>query len=171
MVDFTEEQKAQIEKEKQEAIDKALADKEAELKKRHNEEMANLRTKSKEEKDKAVKDAIENAKLTEEERVKKELEEKHKAEQEELAQLRLEKKLNERGKKLVDAGVPEMLKNDSRLINAEDDKVDEVIKTIKDEWVKVAQKGGVVDTNVRGGGSNDNKNDDFAQFRGAGIRK
>ena len=171
MVDFTEEQKAQIEKEKQEAIEKALADKEAELKKKHDGEMANLRAKSKEEKDKAVKDAIENAKLTEEERVKKELEEQHKADQEELAQLRLEKKLNERGKKLVEAGVPDLLKNDSRLINAEDDKVDEVIKTIKDEWEKVSQKGGIVDTNVRGGNPNDNKQDKFAQFRGAGLKK
>ena len=170
-MDFTEEQKAQIEKEKQEAIDKALADKEAELKKKHNEEMANLRTKSKEEKDKAVKDAIENAKLTEEERVKKELEEKNKADQEELAKLRLEKKLNERTKKLVDAGVPELLANDTRLINAEDDKVDDVIKSIKDDWEKIVQKGGVVDTNVRGGGSNDNKNDKFAQFRSAGLKK
>ena len=170
-MDFTEEQKTQIEKEKQEAIEKALAEKEAELKKKHNEEMSNLRVSAKAEKEKAVKDAIENAKLTEEERVKKELEEQNKADREELAQLRLEKKINERGKKLVEAGVPELFKNDSRLINAEDDKVDEIIKTIKDEWVKVAPQGATVSTNVNNGGNGGKQTDTFAKFRNEGIRK
>lgn len=47
--------------------------------------------------------------------------------------------------------MPDFFKNDSRLLNAEDDKVDEVIKTIKEEYTKVLPKGAVVSTNVVGG--------------------
>ena len=39
MVDFTEEQKAEIEKAQKEAIEKAVADKVAELEKKHNEDI------------------------------------------------------------------------------------------------------------------------------------
>lgn len=171
MVDLTEEQKAEVEKAKQEAIAKAVADKEAELKKKHDEEMANLRIKSKQEKEEAVKKAEQDAKLTAEEKAKKELEEQQKAEHDELIALRQEKKLNERAKKLVEAGVPEMFKNDSRLINAEDDKVEEVIKTINEEWKKLAPNGANTNTNVMGGGSNTDNKDKFAQFRSAGFKK
>lgn len=169
-MELTEEQKAQIEKEKQEAIAKAVAEKQAELEKKHNEDMANLRIKSKQEKDEAVKKAEENAKLTAEEKAKKELEEQQKAEHDELVALRQEKKLNERAKKLVDAGVPEMFKNDSRLINAEDNEVDNVIKTIGEEWKKLVPDGAKINTNVPGGDPKQ-KNDEFSSFRGMGLKK
>ena len=167
MVDYTEEQLAEIEKAKKEAVEKALA----EQQKKHNEDMQNLRVSAKAEKEKAVKEAEEKAKLSADEKAKKELEEKQKAEHEELEALRFEKKLNERKEKLVSAGVPEMFKNDSRLINAEDDKVEEVIKTINEEWKKLAPNGANTNTNVMGGGSNTDNKDKFAQFRSAGFKK
>ena len=66
-------------------------------------------------------------------------------------QLRLEKKINDRAKKLQENGLPDFFKNDSRLLNAEEDKVDEVIATIKKEWESNLPKGAQVNTNVRGG--------------------
>ena len=50
VMDLTEEQKAELEKAKQEAITKAIAERELELKKKHDEEMAQLRIKAKAEK-------------------------------------------------------------------------------------------------------------------------
>lgn len=169
-MELTEEQKAQFEQEKKDAIAKALADQKEELSKKHNEEMANLRIKAKAEKDEAVKTAEENAKLTAEEKAKKEIEEQQKREHEELEQLRLEKKISERTKKLADAGVPDVFNHDSRLINATDDEVDNVIKTIADEWGKVSPKGATTSTNV-GGGNPKGANDPFAEFRKEGLSK
>ena len=167
-MEFTDEQKAQIEAEKQEAIKLALE----EQQKKHQADMANARIKADEEKKKAVEKAVASAKLSEEERVKKELEERQKADQEELAKLRLEKKLNERKEKLVEAGVPEMFKNDSRLINAEDDKVDEVIKTISEEWKKLVPQGATTSTNVKNSsGKTTPTDDEFKDFRGQGFGK
>ena len=108
-MEFTEEQKAQIEQEKRDAIAKALADQKDELSKKHNEEMANLRMRAKTEKDEAIKRAEENAKLTAEEKAKKEIEEQQKREHEELEQLRLEKKINERTEMLTKVGVLQFL--------------------------------------------------------------
>lgn len=170
MVELTEEQKAQLEKEKQEAIEKAVAEAKAEMKKKHDEEMANQRIRSKQEKEEAVKKAEENAKLSAEEKAKKELEEQQKAEHEELLALRLKEKLNERKEKLVKAGVPEMFANDNRLINAEDDKVDEAIATIKADWEKISPKGATTTTNVNGKG-NSGGDDKFKDFRGLGISR
>ena len=167
-MELTEEEKAQLEKEKQEAVAKAVEEAKAEMKKKHDEEMANQRIKAKAEKDEAVKKAEENAKLTAEEKAKKELEEQQKAEHEELETLRLEKKLNDRKAQLVKAGVPEMFANDSRLINAEDDKVEDTINTIKAEWEKIAPQGATTSTNVNGKGSS-GETDKFKEFRGLGV--
>jgi DNA mismatch repair ATPase MutL len=104
------------------------------------------------------------------EQAKKEIEEQRKADQEELAQLRLEKKVNDRSKKLVEKGLPEFFKNDSRLLAAEDDKVDEVIDTIEKEYKSVLPKGATVSTNV-GGGTPNQQEDKFAQYRKEGVQK
>lgn len=170
-MEFTDEQLAEIEKLKQEAVKKAVAEKEAELKQKHNEDMAALRVSAKKEKDDAVKKAEENAKLTEEERQRKAFEEKSKAEHEELEQLRFEKKLNARREKLVSAGIPEMFKNDTRLINAEDDKVDEVISAIKTEWETISPKGSNTNTNVKSNSGDETNTDKFKEFRNAGIKR
>ena len=160
-----EELQAKIEQ----AVKKAVTEKETELTKSHNEAMAQQRIKADDEKKRAVEKAVAEANLTAEEKAKKELEEKTKADQEELIALRLEKKVNDRAKKLNDKGLPEFFKNDSRLLNAEDDKVDEIIGVIKQEYESTLPKGATVSTNVKGGG--DATPDDFAQFRKQGIAK
>ena len=161
-----EELKAKIEEE----VSKRLADKEAELKKKHDSEMAQLRIQAKEEKEKAIKKAQEEANLSAEEKAAKKIEEERKAEREELEQLRLEKKVNDRANKLKEKGLPDFFKNDSRLLSAEDGEVDNVIKTIEEEYKKVLPKGATTDTNVRGGG-NTQTNDPFAGFRKEGLKK
>ena len=152
-----------------EAVQKAVADKTNELVKKHNDEMAQYRVKAKNDQDQAVQKAIAEANLTAEQKAQKELEEQRKADQEELAQLRLEKKVNDRSKKLVEKGLPDFFKNDSRLLTAEDDKVDEVIDTIEKEYKSVLPKGATVSTNV--GGGTPNQQDKFAQFRKEGVQK
>lgn len=151
------------------AVKKATDELTTKLSKEHNEQMAQLRIKAKDEQEKAVNKAIADANLTAEEKAKKEVEEQRKAEQAELAQLRLEKKINDRSKKLVDKGLPEFLKNDQRLLNAEDGEVEKVIETIEKEYKAVLPKGATVSTNVNGGGTP--STDPFAEFRNEGIRK
>lgn len=147
-ITLTEEELA--EKVRQE-VEKAVAEQTEKLNKQHSEDMAKQRIKAKEEKENAVKQAVENAKLSAEEIATKKLEEERKAEKEELAQLRLEKKINDRAKKLDEKGLPNFLKNDSRLLNAEDDQVDEVIKSIEKEYKGSLPQGAIVNTNVSGG--------------------
>ena len=142
---LTEEE---LQKKIDEAVKKATDETTAKLVKEHNENMAQQRIKAKEEQEKAVKKAVDEANLTAEQKAQKELEEQRKADQEELAQLRLEKKVNDRAKKLSEAELPDFFKNDTRLLNAEDEQVDDVIKTIKEEWSKVLPKGATVSTNV-----------------------
>ena len=144
-ITLTEEE---LQKKIDEAVKKATEETTTKLVKEHNEQMAQQRIKAKDEQDKAVKKAVEEANLSAEEKAKKEIEEQRKAEQEELATLRLEKKINDRAKKLAENDLPDFFKNDSRLLNAEDDKVDEVIKTIKEEYTKVLPSGATVSTNV-----------------------
>lgn len=168
-MELTEEQRAELEKEKQNAVAKAIAEKELELKKKHDSEMADQRIKAKAEKEDAIKKAEENAKLSADEKAKKEFEEQRKKEQEELEQLRFEKKLNERKEKLVKAGVPEVFKNDSRLVNAKDEDVESVIKTIASDWKGLLPSGATITTNVVGG--NTPPSDEFSQFRNLGIKK
>lgn len=166
-ITMTEEE---LQKKIDEAVKKATDEVSAKLVKEHNEQMAQQRIKAKEEQDKAVKKAVDEANLSAEEKAKKEIEEQRKAEQEELARLRLEKKVNDRAKKLTEQGLPEFFKNDARLLNAEEEKVDEVIKTIKDEFTKVLPKGATVSTNVNGGATPP-QGDKFAALRKEGIAK
>lgn len=172
-ITLTEEE---LQKKIDDAVNKAKADQEAELKKKHDSEMAQLRIKEKEEREKAIKKAQEDANLSAEEKAKKELEEKQKqadeerkAEKEELEKLRLEKKINDRAKKLTDQGLPEFLKNDVRLLNADEEKVDEVVATIKKEYESVLPEGATITTNVRGGKTP--PPDKFAGFRKEGVTK
>ena len=165
-ITLTEEQ---LQEKIAEEVKKATDELTATLTKKHNDEMGALRIKSKEEQKKAVEDAVANANLTAEEKAKKELEEQRKADQQELEQLRFEKKVNDRSKKLVEKGLPDFFKNDTRLLNAEEDKVDEVIAVIEKEYKSVLPQGASVSTNVSGGGTP--TTDKFAQFRGEGVRK
>ena len=161
-----EELKAKIEEEVKKAVDETTE----KLKKEHNELMAQQRIKAESDKKKAVEDATKNATLSAEEKAKKEEEERRKADLEELNALRLEKKVNDRARKLTEKGLPDFFKNDSRLINAEDGEVDNIIKTIEEEYKKVLPQGATTNTNVRGGG-NPQPNDPFATFRKEGLKK
>ena len=166
----------ELDKKIEEAVNKAKTEIEAELKKTHDSEMAQMRIKAKEELDKAVKKATEEANLSAEEKAKKVLEEKQneeeeqrKAEHEELEKLRYEKKVRDRTDKLTKAGVPEIFGNNIDLINCEDDKVDEVIKDIKAKYESILPNGAVVSTNLKTG--DDPTPDKFSQFRNEGLRK
>ena len=144
-IELTEEE---LQKQIQEAVNKAVAEKTTELTKSHNEAMAQQRIKADDEKKKAVEKAVADANLTAEQKAQKELEEQRKADLAELTQLRLEKKVNDRAAKLKEKGLPDFFKNDSRLLNAEDEQVDDVIKTISEEYNAVLPKGATVSTNV-----------------------
>lgn len=134
----------------QDEVNKAKAEQEAELKKKHDSEMAQLRIKAKQDTENAVKKAQEDATLSAEEKAKKEQEEKSKAMEEELQQLRHEKKVNDRAAKLKEKNLPDFFKNDSRLLNAEEDKVDDVITTIEKEYKASLPDGAQINTNVKG---------------------
>ena len=155
-----------------EAVKKATDD----LTTRHNDELAKQRIKASDDKKKAVEEAVANANLSAEEKAKKELEEQRKADLEELEALRLEKKINDRARKLQENGLPDFFKNDSRLLNAEDDKVEDVIKTIKEEYSKVLPKGATVSTNVNvstetGKQQKTKEEQELDRLRGLGLGK
>ena len=96
-------------------------------------------------------------------------EEERKVEHEELEKLRQEKKIRDRADKLEKAGVPKIFASNIDLINAEDDKVDEVIKNLKSQYQALMPNGAVVSTNLKTG--DDPTPDKFSQFRNEGLRK
>lgn len=172
MVDFTEEQLAEIEKAKQEAVAKALAEKEVELKKQHDSEMAQMRIKAKSDQEIAVKKAKDEATLSAEELARKELEEKTQEQANEIAELRAYKKQGELTKKLVDNNLPTFFVNDSRLLNSTNENVDDVIKTIKEEYKKsLPNNGATITTNVIGSGSDNKEDNELNRFRNLGLSK
>lgn len=163
-MDFTEEQKAEIQKQIDSAVSKAVEETTAKLTKENNNIIAGIRKSAKEEQENAIQRAKEEAKLTTEELAKKQAEEQIKQKDNEIAELRAYKKMGELSKKLKDAGVPDLFVNDSRLQNAEDDKVDDVIKTIKDEFSKLIPSGANVSTNVQANNSNTSTNTKAKKF-------
>lgn len=164
---FTEEQLAEINKQIADAVNKAVDETTAKLTKDHNDAMAGLRKKAKADQEEAVKNAVDKATLSTEELAKKQVEEQMKAKDTELAELRAYKKQGELQKKLANAGVPTMFVHDSRLLNAEEGKIDEVIETIKTEYSKTLPQGATTSTNVSTNGassSNDAKAKKFEEF-------
>ena len=168
-IELTEEE---LQQKIDDAVNKAKAEQETELKKKHDSEMAQLRIKEKEDREKAIKKAQEDASLSAEEKAKKEVEEQRKAEKEELEQLRFEKKVNDRANKLKEKGLPDFFKNDSRLLNAEDDKVDDVIKTIEKEYKGSLPQGATINTNVVGTNTGKSQQDaELERVRKLGLKK
>lgn len=161
----------ELEEKVKEAVEKAVAETTETLSKKHSDDMAQQRKKAKADQEKAVSEAVANANLSAEERATKKLEEERRAEQEELAQLRLEKKINDRANKLKEKGLPDFLKNDSRLLNAEEGEVDDVISAIEKEYKGSLPQGAVIDTNVNGGSSGKNKNAELERIRKLGLGK
>lgn len=172
MADKVEMTEEELQAKIQEEVNKAKAEQEAELKKKHDSEMAQLRIKAKQDTENAVKKAQEDATLTAEEKAKKEQEEENKAMKEELEQLRHEKKVNDRAAKLKEKNLPDFFKNDSRLLNAEEDKVDDVITTIEKEYKASLPDGAQINTNVKG--TNTGKSQEQAELervRNLGLKK
>lgn len=165
-MDFTEEQQAEIKKQVDEAVSKAIKETTEKLEKEHNEKFSAYRVKRDDEQKKAVETAREEAKLSQDELAKKQVEEQIKAKDTELNELRAYKKTGELTKKLSEAGLPTLFVNDSRLQNATDEEVDNVIKTIKDEFAKVMPEGATLSTNVdTSNGDTTKKVDKFKDFR------
>lgn len=139
------------EEELAEKISQAVAEKEAELKKQHDSDMANLRRKAKEDTDNAIKKAKEEATLSADEIAQKRFNEQLKEKDDRLSFLEGEYKKTLLSKKLADAKVPSMFVNDSRLLNAKDNEVDSIIDTIKSEYNSTLPTGATINTNVGDG--------------------
>ena len=154
------------------AVEKAVAETTETLNKKHSDEMAQQRKKAKADTEKAVEQAVANANLSAEEQAAKKIEEERRAEQEELAQLRLEKKINDRANKLKEKGLPDFFKNDSRLLNATNEEVDSVIATIEKEYKGSLPQGATVSTNVSGTSTSGNaQQTELERVRKLGLGK
>lgn len=154
------------------AVEKAVAETTETLNKKHSDEMAQQRKKAKADTEKAVEQAVANANLSAEEQAAKKIEEERRAEQEELAQLRLEKKINDRANKLKERGLPDFFKNDSRLLNATDEEVEGVITTIEKEYKGSLPQGATVSTNVSGTSTSGNaQQTELERVRKLGLGK
>ena len=111
---------------------------------KHNAEMANLRKKY----DDDIKKAKEQAGKTAEELAQERVKEQQEATQRELTELRAYKKAGEISKRLAKEELPDLYKNDTRLLNAEEGDIDKVIKDIKKEWDSYKPKGATHSTVV-----------------------
>lgn len=162
-MEYTEEQLKQM-------IEEAVSKKESELVAKHNQDMANLRKTSKEEKDKAVAKATEEAKLSAEELAKKKAEEEMAEKDKELKELKEFKQKQELKDELKKAECPDFFINDARLLSSTTENRESVIKTLKAEWESTLPQGARTSTNTQAntGGS---KEDEFEDFRKAGVGK
>lgn len=163
-MDFTQEQLAEIEKLKQEAVEKAVKDKEEELTKKHNDLMASTRKKYDDEKAKAVERAVKEANMSTEDKAKARAEELMKEKEERLSFLEKEYKKSTILSKLRNSQVPDMFANDSRLWTATNEELDSVVATIKEEFSKLMPSGSQIDTNFKTAGSGDKKSEKQKKF-------
>lgn len=116
----------------------------AELQAKHNSEMANMRKKNESE--------VAKAKMSAEELAKAQAEEEKLALETELNDLRNYKKQNVLTERLAKENLPSFFKNDTRLLNAKDDKeLDNAIKSIKNEYASSQPKGATHSTVVQSG--------------------
>lgn len=115
---------------------------------KHDGEMASMRKKHDEE----LKKAKEQANMTAEELAEQKYKEQQEKDAKDLADLRAYKKENELSKRLAKEGLPEYLKNDIRLLNAEDGDLDKIIKDVKKDYEADRPKGATHSTIVQTGG-------------------
>ena len=111
---------------------------------KHNGEMAALRKKY----DADLQKAKDQAGLTAEQLAEQRIKEQQDKDAQELAELRQFKKVSVLSEKLKKEGLPDFFKNDSRLLNAEDEQIDRVIKDIKKDYEPYMQKGATHSTVV-----------------------
>ena len=137
------------EAELQALIDERVNARETELKAEHDKAFANQRTKY----ESQIKTLKENTGKTAEEIAEQKIKEQQEADQKELAELRSYKKGKVIEERLTKEGLPTFLKNDTRLINANDEDFDKVMKEVKKEYDAVLPKGSqhstVVQTSVK----------------------
>ena len=125
-------------------VDEQIQAKQTEWESKQNEMFATQRKKHQAEIDKIKADAGKSAEEIAQERIKEQQEKDSK----ELTELRAYKKSNELGKRLEKEGLPTFLKNDSRLINAEDGDLDKVITDVKKDFEAYQPKGATHSTVV-----------------------
>ena len=119
----------------------------ADLEKKHNSEMAQLRTRNATEIEKAKKEAT----MTAEELAAQKAKEQNEAMELELKELRTYKSQAELGKRLEKEGLPSFFVNDNRLLGAMGDEkaLNDVIKTIKSEVSNYKPNGSTTSTVVK----------------------
>ena len=134
-------------------VEEAVKSATDELVKKHNKEMYDSRQELKKLKD-ASKDQ-ETLKREHDEEIERELND-----------LRAFKRTSIIGDKLAKEGLPTYLKNDSRLINAEDGELDKVIKIVKKDYEDSIPRGNAHSNVIPTGGTApvDNKEDAKVQF-------
>lgn len=122
-------------------VEEAVANATKNLETKHNQDMYALRQENKK-----LKDASKSS-----EDLKKEQDEET---QRELTELRAFKKNTIIGERLAKEGLPSYFKNDTRLLNANDNDFDKVVKDIKKEYEATLPKGNPHSTVVPSGGNN-----------------
>ena len=150
------------EQELNDLIDAKVREATEQLEGKHNSAMAQMRQKY----DADLKKAKEQANLTAEELAQQKVKEQQEADQQELADLRAYRKQNELSKKLAQAGLPEHFKYDTRLLNAEDGKLDKTIADVKKEYEATLPKGATHSTVIPTGSAQGqgNQNGDKTQI-------
>lgn len=121
-------------------IEEAVAQKTKDLESKHNGEMANMRKELK---------AAKDANLSADERIAKEKQEYEESVNQELTELRAYKKGKIIEERLTKEGLPNYLKNDTRLLNANDDEFDKAVKLVKQDYEANLPKGNQTSTVVR----------------------
>lgn len=112
---------------------------------KHNGQMANMRKKYEDD----LKKAKEQAGLTAEQIAQEKIKEQDEAKDRELNELRAFKKSSVISQKLAKEGLPDFLKNDTRLLNADDSNIDKVIKDVKKDYEAGLPKGATHSTVVQ----------------------
>ena len=118
-------------------IDEAVKNATDKLKQEYDGKFAAQRTKHKEELD-SIKASIGKSA---EEIAQQKLQEQQEADQKELTELRAFKKSKTIEERLGKEGLPTFLKNDSRLLSANEEDFDKVLKEVKKEYEAVLPKG------------------------------
>jgi len=83
---------------------------------------------------------LEKSKMTEAERIAAENKEKYDAMTKRLGELEAEKSLNIKKSKLNEAKLPSIFMNDARIVNAKDEEVDDVVKSVAKEWEQLTKE-------------------------------
>lgn len=137
------------EAELQALIDASVSARETELKAEHDKAFASQRTKY----ESQIKSLKEGVGKSAEELAQQKIKEQQEQDQQELNELRAYKKSTILGEKLAKENLPIFLKNDTRLLNADEAEVDKIIKDIKKEYeASLPTKGNPHSTIVPTGG-------------------